>query len=286
MKPLDSKITHQAYDAWKERKDCTVRITVQGKLLIAKVLRPPITLSCQKPTGTYTSFSRAARLRMLKCLARIDFTKVGNPLFITLTYPNREQPLTRKELNMHRFKFFRELEKKIGKQVAAIWRVEWVTRKTGEHTGKVYPHFHIILMTTQFLGHMVINAAWKKAIGEEKYVRTDTEAMANERQAVYYVAKYCAKVESPSLVNGVNLNIPSGKDWGVHRRNLLPLATKEVFECSLRGTLWASLLEMVNDPEAAARSGGESFTLLGDMVEEAMKIVRSKFPLDGKGQGM
>lgn len=223
---------------------------------------------------------------MLKTLATVEFSKVGNPLFITLTYPNRESDLTRKELNMHRFKFFRELEKVLGEKQSGIWRIEWKRRQSGEHKGKVYPHFHVILMSTKFIGHAIINAAWKKAIGESTYVRTDTQGMVNEKQAVYYVAKYCAKVGDCSLVNDANLNIPSGKDWGVHRRNMLPRATKEVFEVSIKGTLWAELVAMANEPEALARNGGESFTLLGDMVEEAMRIIRTKFPLTAEGSGL
>lgn len=168
-------------------------------------------------------FTRASRLRLLKTTARIDWTKAKPCIFITLTYPDAALPKSARGQSIHLHSFVRAMEKELGKKVSVIWRIEWEERKTGQHKGKVAPHFHLIVFQTAYMDHGRVNDLWRATIGYKAYCRTEVKGMENERQTGYYVAKYCAKVSGDcSLVNAAYLS-NRGRHWGVLRKGLLPV---------------------------------------------------------------
>lgn len=170
-------------------------------------------------------FSRKSRLNLLKILARVDFEKMGRPLFITLTYPPEILPRTAREMSQHRYEFFRYLEQYEGKHLCSLWRIEWKERKTGDKKNYIYPHFHLLIFNVPFIRKERINEFWKRAINHVGYLRTDVQKAQRTHKAAFYCAKYASK-DSSSLVHGAYLNNKiDGRVWGIVRKNLLVFCT-------------------------------------------------------------
>lgn len=191
-----------------------------------KVLKERIPPYTGKGRGIVHGFSKASRLRLLKILATVDWSRAFPALFVTLTYPDEVVPRTNKLFNAHRAILWRYIEAFLGRQITAIWRIEYMPRKTGKYVGDPWPHYHIMVFATTFIDCDVVNDRWKKSIGHTGYLRTETKQMEAPTQAGSYVASYCGKV-SPSLVNDAYLNkIPTGRQWGILRKPLLPVCEK------------------------------------------------------------
>src|SRR6266496_5838487 len=87
-------------------------------------------------------FTPSARFRMLKLVAQVNWSNVGNALFISLTYPDSRSRKNAYERNMDRHRFFRSMENYLGREVGSLWRVEWKRRLSGKRKGKWECHFH------------------------------------------------------------------------------------------------------------------------------------------------
>jgi len=171
-------------------------------------------------------FTPSARLRMLRTVAQINWERVKPSLFITLTYPDKYLRATSHERNQDRHWWFRTIENYLNKKVGALWRLEWVPRKSGVRCGEWEAHVHLIVFDVPFLPKEVNNQAWRVALGAVGYVRTDVQRIRGGRDVAKYVSKYCSKkAESSSLVNASYLNAP-GRHWGIHRRELIPFADR------------------------------------------------------------
>lgn len=263
-----------------------VRITLSGKLLTVKILKPPSKCPCSKGRSQVTTFSKASRLRILKLLARIDFTKAEPALFVTLTFPDRETQYTRKELNTYRYLFLRYTEKELGRKVSGIWRIEWKERKTGISVGEERPHFHLMLFDVRWIDRSKINSFWQKSIGTNSYVRTEVQRMRSEKECGSYVAKYCAKVEDSSLVNAAYLNNrESGRHWGIHRKNLLPLHPERTARMAT-GPLEEELRKIAGERFPHVLRERCSFTLMGNIVKVKSWEGTFDFMLDDKAKSV
>lgn len=259
-----------------------VKITLCGKLLTVKILKPPSKCPFEKGRSQVKTFSRASRLRLLKILARIDFAKAEPALFITLTLPDRENQYTRKELNTYRYLFLRYTEKELRRKVSAIWRIEWKERKTGISVGEERPHFHLMLFGVKWLAHAKVNGFWKKSIGKDGYVRTEVQRMRSERECGSYVAKYCAKSEDSSLVNAAYLNSRQpGRHWGIHRKNLLSMHSETTARVAT-GPLEDELRKIAGEKFPHVLKERCSFTLMGNVVKVETWKGTFDFMLDDK----
>lgn len=222
-------------------------------------------------------FSPAARLRMLKLIATIDWKKAGHCLFVTLTYPDDDIPMNNKATNSHRYLLHRWIEQHLGKDTCVLWRIEWQTRKTGKLVGCMCPHFHLVVFNVRYLPYKEINAEWARIIGARAYVRTEVKGMTNAQQTVYYVAKYCAKVEEVdcSLVNAAYLN-SGGRSWGILRAGLLPRHKLKIARHKPTNVEDALKLARELRPQIANHEG--SFTLIGNTAVEVAVFLAKKFP--------
>jgi len=260
---------------WAGSDGKPVQVTHCGQLLAVKILTPshgPPTLAKR---GEVSDFSRSSRLRLLKKIATLDWSRASPSLFATLTYPNREKLLTSNDLSKHLHLFRRDLEKQTSKKICMLWRIEWEERKTGKHTGFLYPHFHLMLFRTKFIPWQTVRDSWKKAIGEKGYVRTDVEKCTSLKKCGYYVAKYVAK-ESVSLVNAAYLdNIHMGRQWGILRSEMFPACEVKSTRIEL-GEIHDLIRALAEQVRPQVKEMPDSFTLLGPSAYIVSNIVWPK----------
>jgi hypothetical protein len=243
-------------------------VKMQGNLLEWKVLAEPTSNPDPKGRGCIMQFSRASRLRMLKLIATIKWQEVEPCLFITLTFPDDRRPRTPAEVTQRRSVFWRYLEKYLGRQAPCLWRTEWEPRLSGQHVCEFAPHFHIMLFGVPYIHYSLVNLWWRNALDYQEYTRTECKGMENARQAAYYIAAYCAKLPSYSLVYASYLNSGSGRHWGTLRPELIPRHEQATFrfETSYQAAL---AKEMVADlSKYASEAGNGSFTVFSDEVSE------------------
>jgi len=209
----------------KGRTACAI---LTGELLEITYIKDHREFRLPGKRGTVDGFTPSARLRMLRTVAKIDWRNVPPSVFVTLTYPDEYLRATAHERNQDRHWWFRSIENYLGKKVGALWRLEWVPRKTGIKKGQWEAHVHLIVFGVRFLPYQEANRAWRVALGAVGYVRTETKGIKNgQRDVAKYVSKYCSKRQNDSLVNTSYLNAP-GRHWGIHRRGLIPFAERFV----------------------------------------------------------
>jgi len=205
------------------RKACAI---LTGDLLEITYIKDTKEKRLPGKRGEIAGFTPAARLRMLRTVATIEWRNVKESLFVTLTYPDQYVRATAHERNQDRHWFFRSIENYLDRKVGALWRLEWVPRKSGTLLGTMQAHVHLIVFGVRFIPYQEVNRAWRVALGAVGNVRTDVQKIRGGRDVAKYVSKYCSKKpESSSLVNTTYLNAP-GRHWGMHRRTLIPFANR------------------------------------------------------------
>lgn len=250
-----------------------ITIKKQGKLFEVKAHKSGGTPPTKKLGAVVKGFSAAARLRMLKFIATVDWSPTLDGRFITLTYPDDQAMRTRKERNNDRARFFRYMEKYLGKKVEGIWRLEWKKRKSGRHKGKLAPHFHIILPTVGWLPYKKIHLWWRKAIRATRPVSCKVEVIVSGKQIGLYIAKYLAKWSGPPNLDNPLLLNSNGRHYGYVRKELIPRCPirwinglgREVSLALM--SLGAERLEWITGDKI------ESFTILGDEADEIEKEI-------------
>lgn len=179
--------------------------------------------------GNIVTFSDAARRRMLRMIAGIDWDAAGSVLFTTLTYPPSEENHTMKERSTHRAKFHRFIEHHFGRQVGALWRVEWKERKSGPTKGQVAPHIHQLYFGVRFLSKRLCAEKWGKAIGCKTPPVVDVQRLDTYKKVRIYICKYCAKKTDVPLLDYVPYRNRTGRHSGIMRKNLIPWHPLEIF---------------------------------------------------------
>jgi hypothetical protein len=213
-------------------------------------------------------FSRKSRFRVLQMLAKIEWEKVGESCFITLTYPDAQVHFDHQLRNYQRKQFWEWIEKTTGKQIPLVWRVEWKPRLSGACVGRVSPHLHILTFDGGALETEECRRKWMKVIGASEYTQVVAKPVPKGKAVAFYVSKYCGKVEPAGILDGVPYLAKTGRHWGWMRKPLLPLYPK--------GHEWP-----ITDQEAATLRVRASavlpwydptidrgFTLLGDKAEK------------------
>jgi hypothetical protein len=250
-----------------------VKVTITGDLLDWKALLPPKRHKPEKKRGCITMFSRAARLRMLCFVSKIDWKKSLPGLFLTCTYPDSIRIERRGQLNMHRQLFWRYMETFLDKKTAALWRIEWKARITGDHVGQHFPHYHFLIFNTPFISIEKIYESWRQSISSREIPVCWIEKIDSGPKAGSYVAKYSAKDDCLLDDVAYHNTIPGGRNWGILRKPLVNLERSILFrvkECAKTQEIRLAC--------AAARKTGvilenESFRLLGDRA----KLIISSF---------
>lgn len=164
---------------------------------------------------------------MLQLIAKVDWTKVGDSVFITLTYPDEVADLGQKQRALHRQRFFKNIEDYIGTQVAVMWKTEWQPRKTGIHKGELRPHYHLMVLDVRYIPYDEVRAWWRHILQVEGYLATDVRRITGPQGAGKYLAKYVSKSSSLDNVLNHNGEKPSGRMWGLTRPSLVPMARVE-----------------------------------------------------------
>lgn len=232
---------------------------------------------------TVTVFSPAARLRMLKRLATVHWEGVGPSLFVTCTYPDDYVITTKEERTRQRSRLLRDMEKHLGREFGALWRNEWVVRKSGKLMGTMAPHVHLIVFDCKWFDCHQLNQLWRVVLRADGYLRTEVERIRGQRDVAKYAAKYCAKVNPDhSLVIASYLNI-EGRHWGIHRADLIPWCVRT---WDLRFT--PDEIELLENAAATkipyfpkgTRSG---FSLFGPVVKKVVAEIRAR-RVDRQGQ--
>lgn len=219
----------------------------------------------EKVRGTVKGFSHDSRMRMIRSVSKVNWQAIGSSLFITLTYPDECIKWSCKERTMHRHLFFRYLEKFVKTPISILWKMEWEERLSGIFTGKLAPHYHLIVCGVRRLPWQKVRAWWKSALQSEREPHTWVQRIVGEQGVVKYVCKYMSK--SGSLARTAYLSNPllTGRAWGWHRPSLLPMHPVE-FDCKLTQ-------EQVQHAQALATSEFHSydaenmggFTLFGEV---------------------
>jgi len=196
----------------------------QGELLEITYIGPPREYHRVGKRKPIKGFTPAARLRMLRTIASVEWDSFKKGVFITLTYPDGFIGRTMKERNRDRYLFLRSMEKHLGRKVAAIWRIEWQPRKTGPLKGQLVSHAHIIVFNCRFIPKEIVRDGWRRALNADGLVITWIDGVGSGRKAARYVTKYCGKMPEVGVLDNASYLNNLGRHWGVHRRDLVPWA--------------------------------------------------------------
>jgi len=181
-------------------------------------------------------FTKAARKRMLDNVATLDLDQKCR--FVTLTYSDCTIP-DDGEAAKANLRALLERLRRAAPESSAVWRMELKPRQSGEFVGRIVPHFHLLVFGADHLESPTKGAkenysgwfheAWEAVTKHHEHypddgrhdLRTDDKKINGGRQAMYYVAKYAAKVDEEALL--VTDAYPHvGRFWGVFQRDFLP----------------------------------------------------------------
>lgn len=220
--------------------DADFTIELQGTLMKVKGHQTNVqpTQLVGSKRGNVQTFSRKSRKRMLELVARLQCP--ADTRFVTLTWSDMTMPADTKEVQRQLKVLFMRL-RRVSEDVSALWRIELKDRKSGMFFGAVVPHVHMLIFNAGDLAlpskrHAYdgwINDQWKDITGHDEFrkagiveggIRTDDVMLNGNRQTMYYVSKYAAKLDGActTLVNAPYQH--SGRFWGVVQASKLPWA--------------------------------------------------------------
>jgi len=196
----------------------------QGELLEITYISPNREYRVPGKRKPCQGFTPAARLRMLRTVASIEWASLRKSVFITLTYPDEFIGLSMQERNKHRYLFMRDMENYLERKLGALWRVEWMPRLSGKNIGTMMCHVHMIVFNCPFYPKENVLSGWQRALRVEQWVDTSIKLIDSGEKAARYVTKYCGKKVEPGVLgNSSFLNSP-GRHWGMTRKELIPFA--------------------------------------------------------------
>lgn len=212
-----------------ERDAIKYRVEIQGERLTLAECYIRQEMNPFLKRGNIVTFSDAARRRMLRTVAGINWESAGSLLFVTLTYPPSHEDHSMKERSIHRAIFHRFIEKHFGRHVAALWRVEWKERKSGPTKGHVAPHLHQLYFDVRFLSKRLCSQKWGEAIGCKTPPVVDVQRLDTYKKVRIYICKYCAKKTDVPLLDYVPYRNRTGRHSGIVRKSLIPWHPVEIF---------------------------------------------------------
>lgn len=196
-----------------------VEIETQGTLLRRRSQRYHIQgKSVNHARGAVTGFSRKSRQRLIEKMARLDVQNVRT-CFLTLTFHGT--PAMAEATRA--FKQFTMRLRRLFPRMSAMWRKEFQERGAA--------HYHLICFNMPYWKQAAIQRCWEECTRETRSI-VHIKLLRNKRQAMYYVAKYIAKLphnsETTSLVNTPyqheQVSPSTGRAWGYLGKVLLPMA--------------------------------------------------------------
>ena len=197
-----------------------ISYAVYADCMAIKVPHMPMKVEIGGKRGECTGFSRAARLRMKKRLAKLNL-KGKYSFFVTLTYPEeyiKDIRVSKRDLDVFRKAFAREFNTFIG----GIWRVE--RQKRGA------PHYHMLLISDEPVSMMeiiefirrrwseIVRTSYLRAGGDkevyqvhyERHQRSghNVQFMETREMVQNYLSKYIAKEDETEYPESL------GRCWG------------------------------------------------------------------------
>lgn len=169
--------------------------------------------------GKITDFSDNSRRNLMNKLAEID-ARI-EPLFTTLTLPDEFYPDRKnsKKLQYFKNKFEKKLNRKYP-EIGAIWKKEFMPRKSGLYKGVIFPHYHLLMYGAELdelRCWIAIN--WWEACGklsaDHLAAGTRTEKLRNSKQGAMYITKYMSKEAKQE-------DFEIGRVWGVFHPENIP----------------------------------------------------------------
>lgn len=226
--------------------------------------------------GRITGFSRQSRIRFLSYLNSIDWTKSPETAFLTLTYPDSIDVSKRRTRRNHRNLFFKRMEREAGRAISAIWRQEWVVRKSGKFTGHHRPHYHLMVFGEVNITKEQVLFAWQRAINyDEPNLQVDIKNVTGEQGAIRYIAKYVAKNDYLDIGSYLDKGFEMGRFWGVVKPAGIPRHPVEVIELSS----WRQLERIVKLARSHTKQPDEylknGFTLYGLAAAEIFDMLKN-----------
>ena len=208
---------------WSGHRKPFIRAWPGGKLLeLVHEKSYPHLVSYEPPVrvaGDIKEFSHKSRLRLMRKFAQLDLS--GKlPYFLTLTYDDifdKDPRRWKRDLDVFGKRLLRAYP-----DAGAIWRIEFVKRKSGANKGNIAPHFHLFVWNVGPLGRFRpwLSNAWTEVTGgSEKHFRAGcrAETVRTANGVMNYASKYAAKVDR---IEGFSI----GRRWGVIGRQNVPFA--------------------------------------------------------------
>jgi hypothetical protein len=180
--------------------------------------------------GVIRGFSVSSRMRMLQLIDEIDWLANGPGVFMTLTLPDQCWERWQDRLTMLRQWFWRDSEKHLGKKICALWRIEWMPRKTGAAVGQLRPHWHFLMPGLRWYDQQDAMEIWKRILKVKRRISVEAERMDSKRKIAVYIAKYCAKETDPSHLDCVAYLNKHGRHWGIRRKDLITMHEPRSYE--------------------------------------------------------
>lgn len=271
--PFEILLPDDSCNEERSRKRPKNIVSIQGKLIkltgdTSKYNPPPP--GERKPI---TEFSRKSRFNLLKRIARIDWAKISDSTFITLTYPDERAIVPCRQATMQRSHFIRYLEKYVCKKVPVMWAKERVMRKSGKHQGSELAHWHLSVLGVTETTCAKIAEWWGKCINWGGRVETHRKVLSSAEHAAFYLAKYTAKRSTQGILEYPPKLTNPGRAWGFLRDELIPKAEEtriEGCEQALFDEILAIAAESWGDPQGEIN---ECYTFLGPIVDRLKKAI-------------
>lgn len=198
-------------------------VTVRPERLVKRNVEPG---QGGEKRGLVTGFSSASRRRLMRVIASVE--RAERPVFVTLTYPD--------EFDDNMSKWKRDIDvlgKRLLRKVAGVgfvWRIEFKERQSGKSSGRIAPHFHLLIYNASYRElRTFIPDAWYDIVGSliDDHLRAGTrvEKIHSFGGIMRYVGKYITKVDG----------FPgewTGRAWGIIGRESLPWAVRVVISLS------------------------------------------------------
>lgn len=276
-----------AEEARREKRELAASkrytVEIQGKRLTVKYTKGKQKKRAKRKRGAIYEFSRRARGRMLRKIASIDWGAAGHGMLITLTYPDECSDHTMEQRRTHRFLLDRFVSDRVGRQLACIWRVEWMPRQSGIYVGQLRPHMHLLYLGQWTINLRGIRERWMEIIHAPRYTQIDVTYIFVGDMCSVYVAKYCSKIADATYLDNVPYLNRTGRHTGQLRSRLIPMHPRETFSRINQGILKALKGEACRTLWWFDPRFDEGFTLLGDLAIPVIQEFRRMW-LDATGQ--
>jgi len=231
--------------------------------------------------GIVKGYTDSSRFRSLQYIAGIDWKSAGECYFATLSYPDTSQWEDYEIRQRHLTQFARDLKTHYDRPIGFVWRIEWLTRKSGERIGMMAPHVHMLLFNCPNLTNRNLNLWWQRSLQWDQYVNTLVEYLRDREIVGIYICKYGAKQDSLLGYDAYLSSVISGRAWGHRYASHIPRHPVVEKRLALNGKIEACMHAARGFAACEMMGYNESFTVLGPDAVELIDFM-SRYTVDGE----